>query len=144
MYISSCLFSLRWSGLLVTPRCILSVSLALSYLDVWLKTIIWVYILVCVFLFLPAVCTVTTISQKPKNKPLHHTILRFKIFCKCINIQYAHIDMDSSNVWMTLHYTFFFLDLHPLLFISFTQLLLIKMVFLVIFSWCMKSFLIKF
>ncbi len=36
-------------------RCFLSVSLALS----WLKTIIWVYVLVCVSLFLPAVCTVT-------------------------------------------------------------------------------------
>ncbi len=33
--------------------------LALSYLDVALKTIIWVYVLVCVFLFLPLVCTVT-------------------------------------------------------------------------------------
>ncbi len=27
----------------------------------WLKTIIWVYILVCVFLFLPRVCTVTSV-----------------------------------------------------------------------------------
>ncbi len=41
------------------PRCILSLSPALSYLDVSLKTIIWVYVLVCVFLFLPHVCTVT-------------------------------------------------------------------------------------
>ncbi len=30
-----------------------------SCLDVSLKTIIWVYVLVCVFLFLPRVCTVT-------------------------------------------------------------------------------------
>ncbi len=43
------------------PRCILSLSPALSYLDVSLKTIIWVYVLVCVFLFLPRVCTVTII-----------------------------------------------------------------------------------
>ncbi len=41
-------------------RCFLSVSLALSSPDVLLKTIIWVYVLVCVSLFLPAVCTVTT------------------------------------------------------------------------------------
>ncbi len=50
-------------------RCSLSLSPALSCLvlpwsaliclDVSLKTIIWVYVLVCVFLFLPRVCTVT-------------------------------------------------------------------------------------
>ncbi len=34
MYISSCLFSLIWSGLLVTSWCILSLSPALSCLDV--------------------------------------------------------------------------------------------------------------
>ncbi len=37
MYISSCLFSLIWSGLLVTSRCILSLSLVLSCLDVLIK-----------------------------------------------------------------------------------------------------------
>ncbi len=46
------------------PRCILSLSPALSYLDVSLKTIIWVYVLVCVFLFLPRVCTVTEDQTK--------------------------------------------------------------------------------
>ncbi len=34
---SSCLLSLIWSGLLVTSRCILSVSLAMSCLDVFIK-----------------------------------------------------------------------------------------------------------
>ncbi len=58
-------------------RCILSVSTAmschvlpcpaLSCLDVLLNIIIWVYILVCVFLFLPRVCTVT----KPQNGDIH-------------------------------------------------------------------------
>ncbi len=45
-------------SLLVTSRCILSLCLVLSCLVV-IKTIIWVYVLVCVFLFLPRVCTVT-------------------------------------------------------------------------------------
>ncbi len=35
----------------------------LSALMSWLKTIIWVYVLVCVFLFLPRVCTVTISFQ---------------------------------------------------------------------------------
>ncbi len=37
----------------------------------WLKTIIWVYILVCVFLFLPRVCTVTDRNNiNPKRRRL--------------------------------------------------------------------------
>ncbi len=36
----------------------------------WLKTIIWVYVLVCVFLFLPRVCTVTEDQTKySKRRP---------------------------------------------------------------------------
>ncbi len=45
-------------------RCILFVSTAMSCLDVLLNIIIWVYILVCVFLFLPHVCTVTEDQTK--------------------------------------------------------------------------------
>ncbi len=56
------------------PRCFLSLSPALSYLDVSLKTIIWVYVLVCVFLFLPAVCTVTI---------CYHILCKY---CKCLTI----------------------------------------------------------
>ncbi len=59
VYISSCLFSLMWSGLLVIPgvSClwVLPCPAVMSLLNI----IIWVYILVCVFLFLPRVCTVT-------------------------------------------------------------------------------------
>ncbi len=61
MYISSCLFSLMSSGLLVTPgvSCLSALSCpALSSL----KTI--VYVLVCVSLFLPRVCTVTEDQTK--------------------------------------------------------------------------------
>ncbi len=62
VYISSCLFSLMWSGLLVIPgvSCLWVLPCpVMSCLDVLLNIIIWVYILVCVFLFLPRVCTVT-------------------------------------------------------------------------------------
>ncbi len=62
VYISSCLFSLMSSGLLVIPgvSCLWVLPCpVMSYLDVLLNIIIWVYILVCVFLFLPRVCTVT-------------------------------------------------------------------------------------
>ncbi len=58
VYISSCLFSLRSSGLLVIPgvSClVLSCPALMSLLNI----IIWVYILVRVFLFLPRVCNVT-------------------------------------------------------------------------------------
>ncbi len=55
----SCLLSLIWSGLLVTSRCILSLCPALMSV----KTIIWVYVLVCVSLFLPRVCTVTGVMM---------------------------------------------------------------------------------
>ncbi len=58
-----------WFGLVYSllPRCILSLSPALSCLDVSLMTIIWVYVLVCVFLFLPRVCTVTEPYTDLKN-----------------------------------------------------------------------------
>ncbi len=102
VYISSCLFSLMLSGLLVIPgvsclwvlpcpvlscpvlscpvlscpvlscpvlscpvlscpvlSCHVLPCPVMSCLDVLLNIIIWVYILVCVFLFLPRVCTVT-------------------------------------------------------------------------------------
>ncbi len=58
VYISSCLFSLMSSGLLVIPgvSClVLSCPALMSLLNI----IIWVYIFVRVFLFLPRVCTVT-------------------------------------------------------------------------------------
>ncbi len=58
VYISSCLLSLILSGLLVIPgvSCLVLSCPALKSL---LNIIIWVYILVRVFLFLPRVCTVT-------------------------------------------------------------------------------------
>ncbi len=67
VYISSCLFSLMSSGLLVIPgvSCLWVLPCpAMSCLDVLLNIIIWVYILVCVFLFLPRVCTVTKLSSE--------------------------------------------------------------------------------
>ncbi len=53
-----------WCGLVyllfpVYPVC--EYCLVMSCLDVLLNIIIWVYILVCVFLFLPRVCTVTNV-----------------------------------------------------------------------------------
>ncbi len=66
VYISSCLFSLMLSGLLVIPgvSCLWVLPCpVMSCLDVLLNIIIWVYILVCVFLFLPRVCTVTIIER---------------------------------------------------------------------------------
>ncbi len=53
-------FRLVYSLLPVFPVCLVLPCLALSAL----KTIIWVYVLVCVSLFLLAVCTVTT-TLKP-------------------------------------------------------------------------------
>ncbi len=52
------------SGLLVTPQCFCESALSCPALMSALKTIIWVYLLVCVSLFLPAVCTVTDRFQK--------------------------------------------------------------------------------
>ncbi len=49
---------LIWSGLLITPGVSCLSALPCPALSS-LKTIIWVYVLVCVSLFLPAVCTVT-------------------------------------------------------------------------------------
>ncbi len=49
----------------------------------WLKTIIWVYILVCVFLFLPRVCTVTKdpIHGRVTEAPCEpHDMSRWSIF----------------------------------------------------------------
>ncbi len=59
MYISSCLFSLMSSGLLVIPGVSCLDVLSCPALMSLLNIIIWVYILVRVFLFLPCVCTVT-------------------------------------------------------------------------------------
>ncbi len=48
-----------WVRLVYSLLPVFPVSLAMSSPDVLLNTIIWVYFLVCVSLFLPAVCTVT-------------------------------------------------------------------------------------
>ncbi len=68
-------------------RCILFVSTALSCLDVLLNIIIWVYILVCVFLFLPRVCTVT--EDQTKTVSGAHSprfVFRFEKFLFCSSV----------------------------------------------------------
>ncbi len=62
VYLVPVFLSFISSGLLVTPgvSCLSALPCpAMSSPDELLKTIIWVYVLVCVSLFLPAVCTVT-------------------------------------------------------------------------------------
>ncbi len=88
VYISSCLFSLMLSGLLVIPgvSCLWVLPCpVMSCLDVLLNIIIWVYILVCVFLFLPRVCTVTR-CYHPDNKS--HFFIKSFITCKTNNVIY--------------------------------------------------------
>ncbi len=90
VYISSCLFSLMWSGLLVIPgvSCLWVLpSPVMSCLDVLIKYYIWVYILVCVFLFLPRVCTVTedqTITVSGAHSP--RFVFRFEKFLFCSSV----------------------------------------------------------
>ncbi len=60
VYISPVFLSLISSGLLVTPRCFCESALPCLALMSSLKIIILSLILVCVSLFLPRVCTVTT------------------------------------------------------------------------------------
>ncbi len=54
----------------------------------WLKTIIWVYVLVCVFLFLPRVCTVTEDQTKySKRRPFtSFCFLFFEKFLFCSSV----------------------------------------------------------
>ncbi len=92
VYISSCLFSLMSSGLLVIPgvsclwvlpRPVLSCPALMSLLNI----IIWVYILVCVFLFLPRVCTVT--EDQTKTVSGAHSprfVFRFEKFLFCSSV----------------------------------------------------------
>ncbi len=87
VYISSCLFSLMWSGLLVIPgvSClwVLPCPAVMSLLNI----IIWVYILVCVFLFLPRVCTVT--EDQTKTVSGAHSprfVFRFEKFLFCSSV----------------------------------------------------------
>ncbi len=86
VYISSCLFSLMSSGLLVIPgvSClVLSCPALMSLLNI----IIWVYILVRVFLFLPRVCTVTedqTITVSGAHSP--RFVFRFEKFLFCSSV----------------------------------------------------------
>ncbi len=86
VYISSCLFSLMSSGLLVIPgvSClVLSCPALMSLVNI----IVWVYILVRVFLFLPRVCTVT--EDQTKTVSGAHSprfVFRFKklLFCSSV------------------------------------------------------------
>ncbi len=55
-----------------------------------LNTIIWVYVLVCVSLFLPRVCTVTEDQTQPEAAPLHLVLFcsffeKF-LFCSCLSV----------------------------------------------------------
>ncbi len=86
--ISPVFWGLISSGLLVTSRCILSLCLSCPALMSWLKTIIWVYVLVCVFLFLPRVCTVTEDQTKySKRRPFtSFCFLFFEKFLFCSSV----------------------------------------------------------
>ncbi len=90
VYISSCLFSLMLSGQLVIPgvSCLWVLPCpVMSCLDVLLNIIIWVYILVCVFLFLPRVCTVT--EDQTKTVSGAHSprfVFRFEKFLFCSSV----------------------------------------------------------
>ncbi len=61
-------------------RCFLSVSLAMSSPDVLLNTIIWVYVLVCVSLFLPAVCTVTYTKNNAVNNIYNYSKINIPLY----------------------------------------------------------------
>ncbi len=80
-------FDVVWST--CYSRCVLFVSTTLSCpaLMSLLNIIIWVYILVCVFLFLPRVCTVTedqTITVSGAHSP--RFVFRFEKFLFCSSV----------------------------------------------------------
>ncbi len=75
-------------------RCFLSVSFALSSPDVLLKTIIWVYVLVCVFLYPPRVCTVT------------HILCKQSFILDAINRLTALIYNTHAHIFISIYYTF--------------------------------------
>ncbi len=85
VYISSCLFSLMSSGLLVIPGVSCLWVLPCPALMSLLNIIIWVYIFVCVFL--PRVCTVT--EDQTKTVSGAHSpsfVFRFEKFLFCSSV----------------------------------------------------------
>ncbi len=92
-------FEVIWST--CYSRCILPVSPALSCpaLMSLLNIIIWVYILVCMFLFLPRVCTVTQALSKihlyQKQKILNGVWLIF--YKSTFNNGHSHITLQPKT-----------------------------------------------